>query len=111
VLFTADLKAFSEKGVKVEEAVGGKVTTLKTVKKVVRRIKKEEPEDRGTVGLEWDLQLDEDKENAVKEEALVEEEVAEGVKKKLKIEDEGRALELQGVAMSLAERVKRRRRR
>lgn len=75
---------------------------------------KEEAEDEGE-GVKLGRALVDDKENAVKEETVVEQEVVRKSKRSLKLEVRGRenqnvSLELESMT-TLADRVKRRRRR
>lgn len=93
-----------------------KTTTIKGT--VVGEVKteniKEEAEDEGE-GVKLDRALVDDKENAVKEETVVEQEVVRKAKRSLKLEVRGRenqnvSLELESMT-TLADRVKRRRRR
>ena len=93
-----------------------KTTTIKrtAVGEVKTENIKEEAEDEGE-GLKLDRALVDDKENAVKEETVVEQEVVRKAKRSLKLEVRGRenqnvSLELESMT-TLADRVKRRRRR
>ncbi|PUU82496.1 DNA glycosylase [Tuber borchii] len=107
VLFTADLKAFAD--VKTEE-----VKTETAVGEVKTENIKEEAEDGGE-GVKLDRELVDDKENAVKKETVVEQEVVRKAKRSLKLEVGNRenqnvSLKLESMT-TLADRVKRRRRR
>ncbi|RPA96148.1 DNA glycosylase [Choiromyces venosus 120613-1] len=124
VLFTADLKAFADvkteevkvEGVRVEKTTTTKKKTTTTTRKVkTEKIKDEPGDDNGGEGVKPDPALvGDDKENAVEEETVVVQKVVRKAKRSLKLEvgEEGEnvSLELEGVT-TLAERVKRRRRR
>lgn len=93
-----------------------KTTTIKgtAVEEVKTENIKEEAEDEGE-GVKLDRALVDDKDNAVKEETVVEQEVVRKAKRSLKLEVRGRenqnvSLELESMT-TLADRVKRRRRR
>lgn len=97
--------------VQVEKTITIKGTAVGEVK--TENIK-EEAEDEGE-GVKLDRALAGDKENAVKKETVVEQEVVRKAKRSLKLEVRGRenqnvSLELESMT-TLADRVKRRRRR
>jgi N-glycosylase/DNA lyase len=116
VLFTADLKAFADvkaEGVKTEEAQVEKITTKRTAGKVKAENIKEELEDGE--GVKLDPASVDNKEDGDKRETVTEQKVVRKVKRSLKLEvregeDESVSLELECVT-TLADRVKRRRRR
>ncbi|KAG0127669.1 DNA glycosylase [Tuber indicum] len=116
VLFTADLKAFADvkaEGVKTGEAQVEKITTKRTAGKVKAENIKEELKDGEEVKL--DPASVDNKEDGDKRETVTEQKVVRKVKRSLKLEvregeDESVSLELECVT-TLADRVKRRRRR